>query len=135
MAIIRAYTTIEQSRKLAEILPIESADMWYQYTGISIKDGSEKSIYFPMVIRDCESDEDIPCWSLSALLEVLPNNENISTNLSKGGYRISTLEYTNSWFVDYEDETNGLNNCVTSADNPVDACVAMIEKLHELKML
>ena len=51
---------------------LESADMWYQYTGISIKDGSKKPIYFPMVIRDCESDEDIPAWSLSALLEVLP---------------------------------------------------------------
>jgi hypothetical protein len=80
-------------------------------------------------------DYDIYAWSLAALLGVLPNNENISTNISKGGYRISTLEYTNSWFVDYEDETNGLNNCVTSADNPIDACVAMIEKLHELKML
>ena len=135
MATIKSYTDISQSKKLAEILPLESADMWYQYTGISIKDGSEKPIYFPMVIRDCESDKDISCWSLAALLDVLPNNENISTNLSRGGYRISTLEYTNSWFVDYEDETNGLNNCVTSADNPIDACVAMIEKLNELNLL
>ena len=29
MATIRAYTTIEQSKKLAEILPLESADMCY----------------------------------------------------------------------------------------------------------
>ena len=29
MATIKSYTTIEQSRKLAEILPIESADMCY----------------------------------------------------------------------------------------------------------
>lgn len=29
MATIKAYTDIEQSRKLAEILPIESADMYY----------------------------------------------------------------------------------------------------------
>ena len=69
------------------------------------------------------------------MLSVLPNSENISTDLSRGGYEISTLEYTNSWFVEYEDETDSLNNCVTSADNPIDACVAMIERLHELKML
>ena len=76
-----------------------------------------------------------PAWSLAALLNVLPNNENISTNLSKGGYRISTLEYTNNWFVDYEDETDGLNNCVTSADNPIDACYEMILKLKEKNLL
>ena len=30
MATIKSYTDIEQSRKLAKILPIESADMRYQ---------------------------------------------------------------------------------------------------------
>ena len=31
MATIKSFTSLEQSRKLAEILPIESADMYYQY--------------------------------------------------------------------------------------------------------
>ena len=126
MATIKSHTDIEQSRKLEEILPIESADMYYAYgaTTPNIMIGS-KEIYYCYPI----------CWSLAALLSVLPNNENINTNLSKGGYRISTLEYTNSWFVDYEDEINGLNNCVTSADNPVDAAVEMIIKLNKLKQL
>ena len=120
MATIKSYSDLQQSKKLSEILPLENADMYYPTEGASAKFGVALSI-----------SNNIPCWSLAALLDVLPNNENISTNLSKGGYRISTLEYTNSWFVDYEDETNGLNNCVTSADNPVDACVAMIDRLHE----
>ena len=72
---IKSYTDLEQSKKLAKFLPLESADMWYQHTGFSIKDGSEKPIYFPMIIRDCESDKDIPCWSLSALISVLPNTK------------------------------------------------------------
>jgi hypothetical protein len=119
MATIKSYTDLEQSKKLAEILPIESADMWYQYTGISIKDGSEKPIYFPMVIRDNESDEDIPCWSLAALLNMIPNYKLSSEH----NYHTCTAETpfgkeTVAWF-----------------DNPIDACVAMIEKLHELKML
>jgi hypothetical protein len=139
MATIKAFTDLEQSKKLAEILPLESADMWWSKCTITdFGDGILKVSY---AVEPCNisqfrnTREDVPCWGLAALLGLLPNNENISTNISKGGYRISTLEYTNSWFVDYEDETNGLNNCVTSADNPIDACVAMIEKLHELKML
>ena len=138
MATIKAFTDLEQSRKLAEILPLESADMYY------FLDPTPAGNIYHLTVQRVDvgiknlpqyDEGDIPCWSLAALLSVLPNNENISTNLSKGGYKISTLEYTNSWFVDYEDEINGLNNCVTSADNPVDACVAMIEHLHGLKML
>lgn len=128
MAIIKSFTSIEQSRKLAEILPIESVDMCYI-------NGDSGKISIGEWGNNVHDEDDIPCWSLASLLDVLPNNENISTNLSKGGYRISTLEYTNSWFVEYEDETNCSNNCVTSADNPVDACVAMIEKLKELNLL
>ena len=114
---MKSYTDIVQSKKLAEILPLESADMWYQYTGISIKDGSEKPIYFPMVIRDCESDEDIPCWSLAALLGVLPN----ASILLKGFDKIYDL--TNS------------SGEIAREDNPVDACYEMIIKLKELNLL
>ena len=147
MAAIKSFSDLQQSKKLAEILPPESADMRYGYIAPydysdRMYDGGYDEIPYPkdFLIKNPnfsadEYDAELPCWSLAALLGVLPNNENISTNLSKGGYRISTLEYTNSWFVEYEDETDGLNNCITSADNPVDACVAMIEKLHGLNLL
>ena len=138
MATIKLYSDLQQSKKLAEILPLESADMLIlNNTG---KSGNIDGTNCTTILKEnlnplAEVPEILPCWSLASLLSILPNNENISTNLSKGGYRISTLEYTNSWFVEYEDETNGLNNCVTSADNPIDACVAMVEKLHELNLL
>ena len=128
METIKSYTDLEQSKKLAKILPIESADMYWDL--ISRDNYAKVNNIGYCLGRYC-----VYAWSLAALLDVLPNNENIITNLSKGGYRISTLEYTNSWFVDYEDETDSLNNCVISADNPVDACYEMILKLHELKML
>jgi hypothetical protein len=134
MATIKSFTDISQSKTLSKILPLESADMgWNVFV-----DGTTRIL--PIDDWDLTKDGDghvkfYHAWSLGALLGVLPNNENISTNLSKGGYRISTLEYTNNWFVDYEDETNGLNNCVTSADNPVDACYELILKLHELSLL
>jgi len=140
MATIKSYSDLQQSRKLAKILPLESADMYYE----EVCNLPEVMVGNYILHNQCMEDKDYkklsnsvlsPAWSLAALLGVLPNNEDISTNLSKGGYRISTLEYTNSWFVDYEDETNSLNNCVTSADNPVDACYEMILKLNELEML
>ncbi len=40
---MKAFTDVEQSKKLAEILPIESADMYF--------------------------NDNEPCWSLAALLE------------------------------------------------------------------
>lgn len=125
MQSIKIYTDLSQSKVLSKMLPPESADMYWSFGNIKFMDDD----------YDSNVVQHIPCWSLAALLDVLPNNENISTNLSRGGYRISTLEYTNSWFVDYEDETDGLNNCVTAADNPVDACYEMILKLHKQKLL
>lgn len=128
---MKSYTDLEQSKKLAEILPLESADMYWK-NGVSDK---YIQCFTPFTGDGADYDYDVPCWSLAALLNVLPNNENISTTISKGGYRISTFEYTNSWFVEYEDETNGLNNCVTSASNPIDVCYEMIIKLYKQNLL
>ena len=130
MAEIKSFTSLEQSRKLAELLPIESADMFYtlidQGLYLEVKQGIEPS------------KDDIPCWSLAALLSVLPNNKHITTTLSRGGWKIEPVEYIDKWFCEYEDEVDEDIPCrgfTVSADNPVDACVAMIEKLNELKML
>jgi hypothetical protein len=67
MATIKSYTDIEQSRKLAKILPLESADMYYpnridiKYQGalpIEYKHGN------PLL------SQEIAAWSLAALLGV-----------------------------------------------------------------
>ena len=130
MATIKMCTDIPQSEVLAKILSLETADMFYtlidQGLYLEVKQGIEPS------------KDDIPCWSLAALLGVLPNNKHISTNLSRGGWKIEPVEYIDKWFCEYEDEVDEDSPCsgfTVSADNPVDACVAMIEKLNELKML
>lgn len=122
METIKAYTDLEQSKKLAEILPLESADMWYQHTGFSIKDGSQRPVYFPMVIRDCESGEDIPCWSLTALLGTLAENK--------------ICHYDDRYYCQYMSKGDEFPIYSTAEyDNPVDACYDMIIRLNELKML
>lgn len=121
MAKIRAYTTIEQSRKLAEILPIKSADMWWSRCTITdFGDGALKVSY---TVEPCNisqfrnTKEDIPCWSLAALLGVLPKYE-----LYNFGDTIQ-LDVNLEAFATEGDETL------------LDLVVNMIIHLHDLKML
>lgn len=122
---MKAYTDLEQSRKLAEILPLESADMgWNVFVDGTtrilpiddwdlIKDGSGNVKFYH-------------AWSLAALLNVLPKTinfgyENDSTfvlkPLGNGKYLADYYEVS---FV---------------KDNSIDACVELIEKLYEQKLL
>lgn len=125
---MKSYTNLEQSKKLAEILPMESADMRYdEYT--SHIDGTPKVGYKEGIT------EGIPCWSLAALLDILPNNEHMETNISRGSWKIDPIEYLpNTWWCEYEDTKNQTEFNI-SADNPVDACYELILKLHEQKIL
>ena len=67
METIKSYTDIEQSKKLAKILPIESADMFLALNGNVpvmskyIDDGLVTAV-----------DAAIPCWSLVALEGLMP---------------------------------------------------------------
>ena len=124
MAKIKSYTDLEQSRKLAEILPIESADMYYDRCGLpSLID---KYVTHESIKND-KYHHLIPCWSLTALLKYL-------SEIKPQVYTYILFPSEGKWilhFVKYGHD----NVCNVSCYNPVDACVAMIEKLHELKML
>ena len=81
---MRSYTDLEQSKKLAEFLPIESADMWYGYIAPydysdRMFDGGYDEVPYPKDFlkknpdfSENEYDGEFPCWSLAALLQVLP---------------------------------------------------------------
>lgn len=129
MATIKSYTDLEQSKKLAEILPLESADM--HYNNASIK-GINYVDEYRAELMDYNTAQKvlskylinpifgiIPCWSLSALLGVLPD------------YTLQT-NTDGTVFVVCESKKPMISDAY---DNPVDACMAMIENLHELKLL
>jgi hypothetical protein len=125
MATIKSYTDLEQSKKLAEILSIESADMCYQ-VGEDLDGYLTKTIYTPLM-HTPYNDDYVPCWSLSALLSVLPDE-------LKDNHFLSLQKEKNEYCCCYED-INGNSFRHTFADNPVDVCVDMVKKLHEHKML
>lgn len=109
MATIRSFTSLEQSRRLGKFLPNESADMYYREWK-----RDTKNIRIANVGTADESD--LPCWSLAALLNVLSSATLDSSN--DHHYRLHCMERFTEWY-----------------DNAIDACVAMIEKLHELNLL
>ena len=127
---MKSYTDIEQSRKLAEILPLESADMCYIQDLLA---GGKYGEYRPYIgnIIPAYGQDKIKCWSLAALLNILHSKTKNIPSLSGGGYKDG--KYTLDWCLDYEFDDGDYQK--TFADNPVDACVAMIERLHELNML
>ena len=61
---MKSYTDLEQSKKLAKILPLESADMHYVLTD------SDQETYSPGLEKYYGVLPSIPCWSLAALLGV-----------------------------------------------------------------
>lgn len=112
---MKSYTDIEQSQKLAEILPLESADMYYNL-------GESK---IPNFIYGSHSDFECytMCWSLAALMILMRDYDCVwigandvadwqcEFNLGKGEHHIE------------------------KANTPIDACYEMILKLHGLNLL
>ena len=123
----KAHTDLDQAKKLSEILPPESADMFWK-NGVSDK---YIQCFAPFVNcgTNMDYDYDVPCWSLAALLKILHRNEKDIVSLSYGGYKDG--KYILNWCLDYETE-NG-DYIKTFGDDSVDACVEMILRLHELK--
>ena len=128
MVTIKSYTDIEQSRKLAEILPIESADMCYRIVAYNPNDTHEYQPY--CFVGTLESD--IPCLSLAALLNALP------ISIDEGQHCLALINSNPNgnieWLCCYEDN-NGNLMMECYADNQVDACVKMIYKLKERNLL
>lgn len=120
---MKSFTDIEQSKKLAKILPIESADIWYAeiYEGKTVGYDyivSDTPYYSLSLSKPSENNysqntvKDIPCWSLAALLSVYP--------MVVG----RDLDMYCCW-------QNSKNLHSRHYDNPIDACVEMIVKLKE----
>ena len=119
MATIKAYTDLEQSKKLAGFLPIESADMRFCFS--HTLDGRTTG-HYPMIGSE-PSLGTIPCWSLAALLGVLPRVDIEKDMCSDYTYEYRVKAYIGDGYIG------------DLFDNPIDACVTMIERLNELKFL
>lgn len=142
MEVIKNYTDVEQSKKLSEFLSIESADMCYIKHTSSDNPNWEFNEDFPPIILGNMSINEItvetlPCWSLTALLNIIPKDKSIECSISFGYYN-GEGEYIEKWLCAFEKEGETTDDYIIETfdgDNPVDACVAMILKLKEMNLL
>lgn len=117
---MKAYTDDSQSRVLSNFLPPESADMYYHccYDGtynLSLPTNGEfKNKQFFK-----EYPNEIPAWSLAALMSVLPKVHGLKPVID---LEECSIQYS------------GIDIYIT-ASNLIDACVETILKLHELNIL
>ena len=112
---MKGFTDMEQSKVLAGILPIESADM----SGFRNQDGTFNYYGFPYsdAVKDSTS---FPVWSLVALFKSLPKGSVIEKGVVTELSRVTcTYELVGS---DWRHE-------------PIDACVEAIVGLHEKRIL
>ena len=129
---MKAFTDLEQSKKLAEFLPLESADMTLPFR--HTKDNkylpgyviarTYTEVYNEMIVLPGMKKQELcklinPCWSLAALMDILEREAVFKT----------PKEWACQTYIDFKAITSDYYN------NPIDACVAMIEKLHEQKLL
>lgn len=128
---MRAYTDLEQSKKLAEIFPVESADMsinhslFHNMTTVLTTPYKKLHEFF----SGDTPDTTLPCWSLAALLNILPHCIDDGYDLVLG-----KLSDNESWYVCYDDVDHFVYIYITKR-NLIDACVEMIIRLKENNLI
>lgn len=129
---MKSYTNIEQSKILAEILPIESADIHY-LTYSMYEEYCDEIVYTANLGKPGMYDKCcIPCWSLAALFNYLREVDYFP--------EINADEFEVTMSINYynEDEARSLaptHNIKVKAESFIDACYVMIFTLNEQKLL
>lgn len=147
MAKIKSYTDIEQSKVLAEILPLDSADYFYKYCI-----GHYNSIYYRLEMypynEGGNKNHDIPCWSLAALLNLLPSEFTQKGKYSTTTYKIDIRKYKFTDDIDLHQIAYGsikfdvdgqysFKDMVNTGEkeNLVDACYQMLLELKKRNLI
>lgn len=120
---MKAYTDIEQSKKLAEFLPLKNADMWFHpYPN------DEDWYDVPNIGKADLKYNQLPCWSLAALLKCL-------SELKPQVYIPILFPSEGKWILQFVEYGHG-NVCEVSCDNPIDACYeAVLEQRNYRKLV
>lgn len=119
---MKAYTDLNQSKILAEILPLETADMKWYFWESEIDAPKFPTFGYSKDIAESYKDTEavyLPCWSLAALLDILKDDIKIEKTLFDQSdmftYSILGDAYV---YRTYEHE------------DLIDACIEMLLKLN-----
>lgn len=129
MVTIKSHTDLEQSRKLAEILPLESADMYYD----DIVDRVTGELFIPDDGSTIKVGKglggSIAAWSLAALLGAA------STYCNRLEITLRTNKKYNVFAVKSDFVFRSFDEFPDGIDNLIDCSYEMIIRLHKLNLL
>lgn len=157
MITIKSYSDLEQSKKLAEILPLESADMVLpfkhskndEYIPEYVISRNYIEVYNEMMKLPGMEKEDVcklihPCWSLAALMKFLPSEFTTENKFGKYKHEIKIRKYKFADNVDvhqiaygnyiwHEDGSNSWKDMINTGQKEelLDAAFQMICWLKE----
>lgn len=129
---MKAYTDLNQSKKLAEILPLESADMCFNTRNNMPPLMTPYSKFNEFFGMEKTPDFLIPCWSLAALLEEIP--EIINFDDDESDYELKIEKENGLYYLSYGNILEYGKLEIEPQGHFVDACVEMIIKLNEQKL-
>ena len=143
---MKAHTDLEQSKKLAEILPLESADHHYvrkvtDFMGKPVdgkwsipKYGCPNSEHANYMVQNFTSYEVIPCWSLAALLDQL---EDVICDEDGNEWELVLKKENVQYDIYYLNICGEQDNIELDHfyDDLVDCCYEMILKLKEKDLI
>lgn len=116
---MKTFTDLEQSKKLLDILPLDSADCFYRRFA-----DNYNTIQYTLEIypynKGADKIHDLPCWSLATLLDILKDNIKIEKTL-----------LDQSDIFTYSIIGDGYDYKTHEHEELIDACYEMIVKLHE----
>ncbi len=114
-------TSLEQSKKLIELgIDVNTADMYYDVNSYGIQGKPEVAV-------GTVWEKDIPAWSLTSLLELMPERIKIGDELS---FCLTSKKSSTGFSFGYN-----LNGSTFVKDNPIDAAFEMVVWLLENKKI
>lgn len=135
---MKHYTTIEQSKKLVELgLNPDTADMKWYYWKDEIDAPKVPTLGFDKAVLESYKNTQavyLPCWSLGALLEVMPPylfefergiDLNIYRNLNGKGWHVSYMPNN------VESMQKDKFRQITNGNTPLEAAYSMVIWLLE----
>ena len=131
---MKSYTDIEQSKKLIELeIDVDTADMHYHYD----LDFDELE-HIPTITEEEPKEhfvlfsEDVPCWSLSALLELIPPYlGEFKDGIDFGFSKAMNGKWYSAHYIQLDNNGLATFNKTVTGDTAIDAAFEMVCWLKE----
>jgi hypothetical protein len=122
---MKSYTDLDQSCILADILLLDSADCFYRRF-VDNYNAIQYTLEMYPYNKGADKIHDLPCWSLSALLDALPRIEHLRPSID-----LNPKLDSNEVAIYYHSE----DSPYIVKDNLIDAAFAMVMWLKENKKI